>query len=60
MHQSGSVNRQRPAALRQLLLASLVLPLVACRQTTSQDIEQADTAGRAPVSYTHLTLPTKA
>lgn len=50
MHQSRSVNRQRPAALRQLLLASLVLPLVACRQTTSQDIEQADTAGRAQAS----------
>ena len=47
MHQSRSVNRQRPAALRQLLLASLVLPLVACRQATSQDVEQADTASRA-------------
>lgn len=47
MHQDRSVNRQRPVALRQLFLASLVLSLAACRQATSQDVEQADTARRA-------------
>lgn len=47
MHQDRSVNRQCPVALRQLFLASLVLPLAACRQAPSQDVEQADTARRA-------------